>query len=126
VNFVTHLRSRHDPRFRLPDEGLLELYRSDCRDVFGFDLEPQWTNVARVPMYSPIFTTGFRNPPPRSQSYENVWFAGNYRTFPSVASTGTALGSGLEAARVLLEELGLATDLPEAVGRFRRGSVVFG
>ena len=121
LNFVTHLRSRHDPRFRLPDEGLLELYRADCRDVFGFDLAPEWSNVARVPLYSPIFTTGFRNPPPRSRSYGNVWFAGNYRTFPSVASTGTALGSGLAAAAEVLEPLGLATDLPARARLFPVG-----
>jgi protoporphyrinogen oxidase len=125
VNFVTHLRSRYDRRFRIADGDLLDLYRRDCREIFGFDLKPEWTNIARVPLYSPIFATGFRNPPLRSHSFENLWFAGNYRTFPSVASTGTALGSGIEAARAVLEDRGLATDLPDEVRRFRsKGSAL--
>jgi hypothetical protein len=49
-------------------------------------------------MYSPVFLRGYRNPPVRSESWPNVFFAGNYRTFPSIASTGTALQSGLDAA----------------------------
>ncbi len=126
VNFVTHLRSRHDPRFRLPDDALLDLYRRDLREILGLDLEPLWTNVARVPLYSPIFTTGFQNPPVRSRSFENLWFAGNYRTFPSVASTGTALGSGIVAARAVLDHLGLPTALPGAVRRVRRGRLPIG
>jgi len=117
VNFVTHLRGRDRPLFHVPDEELLARYREDFRAVFGFELEPFWTNVARVPMYSPVFGRGFRNPPVRSASWENVYFAGNYRSFPSIVSTGTALGSGLETGAAVLADLGLRTGLPaEAVG----------
>ena len=83
--------------------------------MFGFDLEPFWTQVARVPMYSPVFGRGFRNPPIRSASWENVYFAGNYRTFPSIVSTGTALGSGLETGAALLADLG-RSDRPARTG----------
>ena len=41
----------------------------------------------------------------------NVYFAGNYRTFPSIASTGTALASGLETGEAILQERGRATEL---------------
>ena len=73
--------------------------------MFGGDLEPFWTHVARVPMYSPVFDRRYRNPPIRSATWSNVWFAGNYRTFPSIVSTGTALGSGVETGTALLAEL---------------------
>lgn len=119
VNFVTHLRGRDRPLFRATDEELVSRYRDDFRAVFGFDLEPFWTNVARVPMYSPVFVRGFRNPPVRSVSWENVYFAGNYRTFPSIVSTGTALGSGLETAAALLADHGLRTQLPAEAAGFR-------
>jgi protoporphyrinogen oxidase len=119
VNFVTHLRGRDRPLFQESDDQLLARYLEDFRAVFGFDLEPFWTHVARVPMYSPVFGVSFRNPPVRSTSWRNVYFAGNYRTFPSIVSTGTALGSGLETGRALLEELGGSSDLPEAVSHFR-------
>jgi protoporphyrinogen oxidase len=119
VNFVTHLQGRHRPLFSLPDDDLVAAYRRDFRDVFGFELEPFWTNVARVPMYSPVFTRGFRNPPPRSATWRNLYFGGNYRTFPSIVSTGTALRSGLETAAALLGDNGLSTDLPAAAAAFR-------
>ena len=119
VNFVTHLHDRDRPLFALPEEELLARYRTDFREVFGFDLKPYWTHVARVPMYSPVFRREFRNPPIRSQAMPNVWFAGNYRTFPSVASTGTALGSGIDTGTAMLTEQGMATDLADSVARFR-------
>ena len=99
VNFVTHLRGRDRPLFQEPDDELTARYLEDFRAVFGFELEPFWTHVARVPMYSPVFGRSFRNPPIRSASWDNVYFAGNYRTFPSIVSTGTALGSGVETGR---------------------------
>ncbi len=119
VNFVTHLRGRDRPLFQESDEQLLARYSDDFQAVFGFELKPFWTHVARVPMYSPVFGVSFRNPPVRSTSWRNVYFAGNYRTFPSIVSTGTALGSGVETGRTLLQELGGSSDLPEAISRFR-------
>ena len=119
VNFVTHLQGRHRPLFHEPDETLLARYADDFRRVFGAPFEPYWTNVARVPMYSPVFRPSWRNPPIRSASYRNVWFAGNYRTFPSIVSTGTALGSGVETGAALLAAHGGRSDLPAAVARFR-------
>jgi protoporphyrinogen oxidase len=119
VNFVTHLQGRDRPMFQEPDDVLTARYLDDFRNVFGFELEPSWTHVARVRMYSPVFGRSFRNPPARSATWRNVYFAGNYRTFPSIVSTGTALGSGLETGRVLLQELGRRSDLLENATRFR-------
>jgi protoporphyrinogen oxidase len=119
VNFVTHLRGRDRPLFHAPDEELVARYRDDFRAVFGFELEPFWTNVARVPMYSPVFGRKFRNPPLRSASWDNMYFAGNYRTFPTIVSTGTALGSGLETARAMLSELGRRSALADEAAAFR-------
>lgn len=106
VNFVTHLNSRDRAFFAKSDFELLEGYMNDFREIFGFDLDPYWTHIARIPMYSPVFTTGYRNPPPRSTTYSNVYFAGNYRTFPSIVSTGTALRSGLDTANAILSDHG--------------------
>jgi hypothetical protein len=74
-------------------------------------------------MYSPVFDRGFRNPPITSASWENVYFAGNYRTFPSIVSTGTALGSGVATGSAVLDALGQSTDLPDAVANFRLRSM---
>lgn len=119
VNFVTHLRGRERALFSKSDDALLSACLEDFRVIFGFDLEPFWTNVARIPMYSPVFHRGYRNPPLKSATWSNLYFAGNYRTFPSVASTGTALGSGLETAHAMLVEHGGSSDLLARAERFR-------
>ena len=123
INFVTHLRDRNRPLFQESDEHLMARYRDDFKAVFGDELDPFWTNIARVPMYSPVFGRHYRNPPMRSTSWRNTWFAGNYRTFPSIVSTGTALGSGVETGTALLSELGRRAELSEAVSRFRLRSM---
>lgn len=123
VNFVTHLESRDRPLFREPDDRLLQRYSADFRRVFGVELEPLWAHVARVPMYSPILDRSYRNPPVRSESWRNLYFAGNYRTFPSIVSTGTALRSGLDAAQAVANDRGLETGLPLAAAGFRLRSM---
>jgi protoporphyrinogen oxidase len=120
INFVTHLNSRTDPFFSKPEEEILAAYLDDFKAIFGFDLDPFWTKLSRVPMYSPVVTRSYRNPPVRSARFSNLYFAGNYRTFPSVLSTGTALASGLDAAQTMLQDRGTDTPLPEAVAAFRR------
>jgi protoporphyrinogen oxidase len=123
VNFVTHLPNRDHSLFNTSDEQLKALYLTDFQGVFGFELEPFWTHVSRVPMYSPVFSRTFRNAPIRSTSWQNVYFAGNYRTFPSIVSTGTALGSGVAAANALLQNNGKSSELPDAIARFRLRSM---
>lgn len=123
VNFVTHLDGCHKALFRRSDDELLAAYLGDFRRLFAVDLAPFWTNIARVPMYSPVFDRLYRNPPPRSTTWRNVYFAGNYRTFPSVASTGTALASGIEAGATILQDHEGGTSLPEAARAFRLASM---
>lgn len=118
VNFVTHLNRRSRPFFAKSDDELITGYLEDFRAIFGFDLDPYWTNIARVPMYSPVFTRGYRNPPARSATLGNLYFTGNYRTFPSIVSTGTALASGLETAEVMLADHGLPEGLAAAARTF--------
>jgi protoporphyrinogen oxidase len=123
VNFVTHLLSRDDPFFQKSDAELLSAYQDDFREVFGFSFEPFWTHITRLPMYSPVFRRHYRNPPVRSATWRNVYFAGNYRTFPSVVSTGTAMGSGLEAADAVLEAQGRRVERYPQAARFRPRSM---
>ena len=119
INFVTHLRSRAEGFFRRSDDELLAGYISDFLAIFGVTLSPTWVHVARIPVYSPVLTCGYQNPPVRSTTWRNVCFAGNYRTFPSIVSTGTALWSGLEAAETLLQQAGISTDLISAARSFQ-------
>ena len=117
LNFVSHLPDSRHPVFAATDDDLMRDYLGEFERLFGRPLAPEWVHIARVPMYSPVFTRAFRNPPVRSASYGNVYFAGNYRTFPSVASTGTAMASGFDAARALMADVRegrLPSAVPEA------------
>ena len=123
INFVTHVQSRDSEFFKRSDEELMAGYRQDFREVFGFEFEPFWTHISRVPMYSPIFLRHYANLPIRSATWRNVYFAGNYRTFPSVVSTGTAMWSGLETAQAILGDLGAGSGLLSAAESFRLRSM---
>jgi protoporphyrinogen oxidase len=123
VNFVTHLRGRDAEFFARSDAEILAAYREDYRRVFGADLDPFWHRVSRVAMYAPAFVRGYRNPPVRSTSHPNLYFAGSYCSHPTVASTGTAMASGFLAARALLRGMDADTDLPEAADAFRPPSM---
>jgi protoporphyrinogen oxidase len=120
VNFVTHLGAP-EGLYRLPDAELIARYQDDYRALFGVELRPIWSQVSRVAMYSPIFTPGYQNPPLRSASYGNLFFTGNYRTHPSVMSTGTALGSGVHTGAEILASFGGRTDLTARIQGFRLG-----
>jgi protoporphyrinogen oxidase len=119
INFMTHLKSRDSPLFVMSDDELLARYTADFERIFNFKLQPFWVNITRVPMYSPIFHREYHNPPVKSQTWENLYFAGNYRTFPSAASTGTALSSGLDAGGAILRDFGQESDLSEGAKSFR-------
>lgn len=123
LNFVTHL-TRNDPMFGQTDDHVIHQYREDFRDLFGFELKDKWMRLVRVPMYSPIFRVGYRNPAVRSERYRNLFFTGNYRTYPSVASTGTALSSGLDTASAILAVAGQTSAVVEDAHAFRPPAMV--
>jgi protoporphyrinogen oxidase len=122
INFVTHLNNRGMDMFSMSDEELIEAYSADFKRVFGMELKARWFNIARVPEYSPILYRNFQNPLPKSTHFNNVYFAGNYRTFPSIVSTGSALGSGVEVGKLILENHGQSSSVDDAMGRYVLGS----
>ena len=123
LNFITHLSSRAHPMLRLTDEELIASYRKDFEDIFGFPLESHWTQISRLPLYSPVFGRDYTNPPVRSSSWRNVFFAGNQRSFPSVVSTGTALATGIEAGEVILKDAGITAQTATLAREFRLASM---
>jgi len=117
INFVTHLRTRKSPFYLLPDRLVIDSYMRDFRELFGIELQATWWKINRIPLYAPICTPDYENPPIRSRSYENVRFAGTYRAYPSVMSTGVALGSGLATADEMLGTTGSGASLARAARR---------
>src|SRR5206468_1049577 len=72
---------------------------------------------------SAIFQLSALNPSIGTPGETCLNFAGNYRTHPSIASTGTALGSGIEAGETILRAHGQGSDLAELARSFRLRSM---
>jgi hypothetical protein len=119
INFVTHLKSQNSELFTMNDADLIKAYLSDFKSIFGFELQARWFNIARVPEYSPILYQNFQNPPIQSSQFKNVYFAGNYRSFPSIVSTGSALSSGVETGQLILQQHGQSSNIPDKLENFR-------
>ena len=103
LNFCTHVRDRSDGAMLNWDESKIEArYLEDYATLFGERIEPEWAHTSRIPHYSPVFVHGYTNPPVEHPRLPNLFMAGNHRTFPVLATTGSAMGSGIEAARAAL------------------------
>lgn len=106
LNFVRHVGDR-GPGSVIHDAPELHLRRflNDFQRRFGQQLDPLWQHTVVFPWYSPVFVVGYRNPPARSSCWENLYFAGNFRTFPRLATTGTAIESAWRVSAQLLQDL---------------------
>ncbi len=114
LNFCTHIKDRGPgSMLRCEPSEIESRYMNDFEDCFGMKLEPEWTHTSRIPYYSPVFVAGYSNPAVRSQRLKNLFLAGNHRTFPVLATTGSAMGSGWEAAAEIMRVLAIT---PKQVG----------
>jgi Flavin containing amine oxidoreductase len=104
LNFVTHLPGTSAEAYSRSDGEIVDGYLGDYRRLFGRPLNPSWVKLSRIAIYSPVFVRDYAPPPERSQTAANVYFAGNYAGAPTIASTGSALSSGLEAARRIVDD----------------------
>jgi protoporphyrinogen oxidase len=106
LNFCTHIKDRGPGSMLRCEPNEIEAqYLTDFEKCFGMKLKPEWVHTSRIPYYSPVFVSGYTNPPVQSDELNNVFFAGNHRTFPVLATTGSAMGSGWEAAASILRTL---------------------
>jgi len=103
LNFCTHVRNRTETSMLRWSEADIEArYLDNFETRFGVRLQPEWTHTSRIPYYSPVFAHGYQNPPVTHSQISNLFLAGNHRTFPILATTGSAMGSGAEAATAAL------------------------
>jgi len=106
LNFCTHVRDRSDhSMLRWDPEKIEHTYRTDFEQCFSMKLEPEWAHTSRIPYYSPVFVDGYTNPQVTHGRLQNLFLAGNHRTFPVLATTGSAMGAGMEAAEAAIQLL---------------------
>jgi protoporphyrinogen oxidase len=104
LNFCTHVRANDSASMlHWTPKAIEARYLDDFEQRFGQPLRPEWTHTSRIPLYSPVFVHGYKNPGVTHSRLSNVFLAGNHRTFPVLATTGSAMGSGAEAARAALQ-----------------------
>ena len=108
LNFCTHVRDRSEGGMLNWTEAQIEdTYLKDYRELFGDQIEPEWSHTSRISHYSPVFVHGYANPAVTHPKLSNLFLAGNHRTFPVLATTGSAMGSGIEAARAAMDSRAL-------------------
>ena len=108
LNFCTHVRDRSPGSMLHWTEDEIETtYLRDYAALFGDRIEPEWSHTSRISHYSPVFVHGYTNPAVTHPKLSNLFLAGNHRTFPVLATTGSAMGSGIEAARAAINSRAL-------------------
>jgi len=99
LNFATYLGASDPFGWEgLTGDQVLERYVAAFHVCFGVPIDPVWYHLERIPCYTPVYRPGFAVAPVRSERLSNLYFAGNFRTFPRVATTGSAILSGEAAA----------------------------
>jgi protoporphyrinogen oxidase len=102
LNFFTNV-DHGSPLLQKPDDGLLNECRSTYEAVYGEPLSINWFRVNRIPYVSAKYVRGYRNPAVRTD-IAGLYLCGNYMSYPSVTSTGTAIETGHAAARAIMED----------------------
>ena len=114
INFFTTLSAGSEYlRYKSADE-LLEIYSRDFEKLFRFSsfggstsggkLKPIWHHLTLIKNYSPKFLNGYENSAIQG-SIKNIYFAGNYLTYPIITSTGSALESGERTADMIIDQI---------------------
>jgi protoporphyrinogen oxidase len=102
LNFFTNV-DHGSAALKRPDEELLADYAKSYSAIYGEALKVNWFKVNRIPFVSAKYVKGYRNPAVRT-SVEGLYLCGNYMSYPSVTSTGTAISTGLAAARAVTDD----------------------
>jgi len=88
----------------LPDEEIKKEYLSSIKKYFP-TLEPIWVKVFREKYAEPVYDRDYSYYMPDAKSgVEGLYFAGIQITFPKIRNMNTALESGLETAKKIIED----------------------
>lgn len=103
LNFFTNV-DHGSPLLSMSDKDLIARYKKEYQEIYGETLQINWYKINRIPFVSAKYVKGYKNPSHRTK-IRGLYLCGNYMSYPSVTSTGTALQTGIDASRVILEDL---------------------
>ena len=101
LNFFTNID--HGSSLKLSDEELLQSYSETYKKIYNEDLQINWYKINRIPYVSAKYVKGYKNPPPRTK-ISGLYLTGNYMSYPSVTSTGTAIDAGHKSAQAVIDD----------------------
>lgn len=101
LNFFTNVN--HGDTSIKSDEALLASYKETYRRVYGKELEISWYKINRIPYVSAKYVKNYQNPAARTK-LSGLYLTGNFMSYPSVTSTGTAIAEGAKTATVIIED----------------------
>jgi protoporphyrinogen oxidase len=102
---VKYLDTSH-PDWIRSDEEIVEMYLTKLEEVFPTIIDQVlWARVYREPFSTPVYSVNFGNYMPNLRSpIRNFYITGISRIYPKDRYMGTALSSGFEAARTVVQD----------------------
>jgi len=81
----------------------LASYKGTYKKIYGEELQINWYKINRIPYVSAKYIKGYKNPHARTK-VRGLYLTGNYMSYPSVTSTGTAIATGIETAQIIITD----------------------
>lgn len=101
LNFFTNID--HGSSLKMSDEELLTSYLTTYKKIYNEELHINWYKINRIPYVSAKYVKGYKNPDARTK-IGGLYLTGNYMSYPSVTSTGTAIDAGHKSAQAIITD----------------------
>ena len=101
LNFFTNVD--HGTTLKYSDSELIHSYCDTYKKIYNEDLVIDWYKINRIPYVSAKYIKGYKNPNIRTQVL-GLYLTGNFMSYPSVTSTGTAIDAGNKTAAVIIKD----------------------
>lgn len=102
LNFFTNVE-HNSKLLHMSEEELIKSYQETYYKLYGVELAINWYKVNKIPFVSAKYVKGYQNPPARTK-VTGLYLSGNYMSYPSVTSTGTAITTGKQTAKVIIDD----------------------
>lgn len=101
LNFFTNVDN--GKTYNMSDDELINSYKETYKSIYQESLEISWYKINRIPYVSAKYIKGYQNPNPRTK-INGLYLTGNFMSYPSVTSTGTAIQAGIDSSKAILED----------------------
>lgn len=101
LNFFTNVD--HGSALKYSDSELIQSYCDTYKKIYNEELKIDWYKINRIPYVSAKYIKGYKNPNIRTK-VSGLYLTGNFMSYPSVTSTGTAIDAGNKTANVIIKD----------------------